>query len=268
MHVVTGMETPEKIFSVKGKVIIITGGAGMLGKEYAAFLSAAGARVVLFDIADDPKLPEGVSVRYMKVNITDRDAVLAAVAGAAKEYGRIDVLVNNAAMNPKVESPDVKLQFSPYEDFPPELWEKELAVGLSGALFCTQAVVPAMKRQRSGSVINVCSTYGLVGPDNRIYGEGKFKSIGYATVKGAMVNFTRAWASYLRGTGIRVNTLTPGGVFAGQPEEFVQAYSARTILGKMAEKSDYNGAILFLASDASRYMTGANLVVDGGWTAW
>ena len=118
------METPGKPFSVKDKVIIITGGAGMLGREYAAFLSVVGARVVLFDIVDDPKLPEGVAARYMKVDITDRDAVNAAVAEVAEEYGRIDVLVNNAAMNPKVEDPEIALQFAPYEEYPRTLWER------------------------------------------------------------------------------------------------------------------------------------------------
>ncbi|OHA08584.1 MAG: hypothetical protein A3B37_01805 [Candidatus Sungbacteria bacterium RIFCSPLOWO2_01_FULL_59_16] len=262
------METPKEPFSVRDKVVIITGGAGLLGREYAAFLSVAGARVVLFDIADDPKFPEGTVARYMKVDITDREAVFAAVADVAKEYGQVDVLINNAAMNPVPGTEESAKQFSPYEDYPVELWERELKVGLTGALLCTQAVIPVMKRQGSGSIVNISSTYGNVGPDNRIYDEGKYKSIGYATVKGAVLNVTRAWASYLRGTGIRVNTLTPGGVFAGQPESFVKAYEERTILGRMARKEEYNGAILFLASDASSYMTGANLVVDGGWTAW
>ena len=262
------MKNTEELFLVKNKVVIITGGAGMLGKEYASALSAAGARVILFDIKDDPRLPPEMSVQYKKVDITDRAAVFSAAAEAEKEYGRIDVLINNAAMDAVPGSPESKGQFSPYEDYPAALWEKELAVGLSGALFCTQAVVPVMKRQGSGSIINISSTNGLVAPDNRIYDAGKFKSIGYATVKGAMLNFTRAWASYLRGTGIRVNTLTPGGVYAGQPDDFIRAYEERTILGRMADKTDYDGAILFLASDASRYMTGANLVVDGGWTAW
>ena len=262
------MKTPEEIFSVKDKVVIITGGAGMLGKEYASVLSAAGARVVLFDKLDNPGLTEKPLVRYMKVDITERAAVLAAVINVEKEYGRIDALINNAAMNPVPDSPESKSQFVPYEEYPQELWQKEIAVGLNGMLFLTQAVVPIMKRQGSGSIIKISSTYGNVGPDNRIYGSGKYKSIGYATTKGAVLNFTRAWASYLRGTGIRVNALTPGGVFAGQSTEFVKAYEEKTILGRMADKTDYNGAILFLASDASRYMTGANLVVDGGWTAW
>lgn len=262
------MIEPKEFFSVKDKVVIITGGAGMLGKEYASVLSAAGARVVLFDIKDDPRLPPEMRVQYRKVDITDRAAVFFAVAEVEKEYGRIDVLINNAAMDAVPGGAASKEQFSPYEHYSEELWKKELAVGLSGALFCTQAVVPVMKRQGDGSIINISSTYGNVGPDNRIYDEGRYKSIGYATTKGGALNFTRAWASYLRGTGIRVNTLTPGGVYAGQPAEFVRAYEERTILGRMADKTDYNGAILFLASDASRYMTGANLVIDGGWTAW
>ena len=256
------------LFSLDDRVAIITGGAGMLGIEYARILSDAGARVVLFDVKSEFVPSRGLQADYEFVDITRREEVQRAVKKVFERYGRIDVLINNAAMNPVPGSPESRDQFSPYEDYPEELWNKELAVGLSGALFCTQAVVSIMKRQRSGSIINVSSTYGNVGPDNRIYGEGKFKSIGYAATKGAVLNFTRAWASYLCGTGIRVNTLTPGGVSAGQKDEFVKAYEERTILGRMAEKTDYNGAILFLASDASGYMTGANLVVDGGWTAW
>ena len=223
---------------------------------------------MLFDVRSEYVPPDGVQAEYKKLDITHKEDVEHTVKEIFNRFGRIDVLVNNAAMNPVPGSPESKEQFSPYEDYPAALWEKELAVGLSGALFCTQAVVPVMKRQGSGSIINISSTYGNVGPDNRIYDEGRYKSIGYATTKGAVLNFTRAWASYLRGTGIRVNTLTPGGVFAGQPDEFVKKYEERTILGRMARKDEYNGAILFLASDASSYMTGANLVVDGGWTAW
>jgi len=171
-------------------------------------------------------------------------------------------------MNPVPGSPESREQFLPYEDIPEKLWGQELAVNLTGALFCTQAVVPVMKKQGSGSIINISSIYGNVGPDNRIYEKGQYKSIGYATTKGALLNFTRAWATYLAGTGIRVNTLTLGGVSAGQEPELIKKYAERTVLGRMAEKYEYRGAILFLASDASSYMTGSNLIIDGGWTAW
>lgn len=255
-----------KLFSLEGKVVIITGGAGMLGVEYARVLANAGATVISFDIADNPNLPD-INVDYF-VDISNRKEVLVAVNKVIKKHGRIDVLINNAAMNPVPGSEASEGQFAPYEDYPEELWRKELDVNLSGSLFCTQAVVPVMKKQKSGSIINISSTYGNVGPDNRIYEKGKYKSIGYATTKGGVVNFTRAWASYLAKTNIRVNTLTLGGVLAGQPKKFVEGYVKKTTLGRMADRTDYNGAILFLASDASGYMTGSNLIIDGGWTAW
>lgn len=246
-----------QLFSLRGKTAIITGGAGMLGQQYAKILKSAGANVVVFDIEGD-----------MKVDVSNKEEVTKAVQKVVEQYGSIDVLINNAALNPVPGTTQSETQFAPYEDYPKELWESELKINLSGMMFPTQAVVPFMKKQQSGSIINISSTYGNVGPDNRIYNEKKSKSIGYATTKGAVLNFTRAWASYLEGSGIRVNTLTPGGVEAGQSQDFINAYKTKTILGRMAKKDEYNGAILFLASDASSYMTGANLVVDGGWTAW
>jgi len=255
----------KNLFSLRGKVVIITGGAGMLGLEYARNLSGAGAKVVLFDVRSNARAKK---FDHVVVDITKKKEVIKAVKLVIKKYSRIDVLINNAAMNPVPGIEESAWQFSPYERYPLELWEREIAVGLTGMLLCSQAVIPIMKKQKSGSIINVSSIYGLVAPDNRIYERGKFKSIGYATVKGAVPNFTRALASYLRVTGIRVNTLTPGGVFAGQTPAFVKKYSERTLLGRMANQDEYNGAILFLASDASSYMTGANLVVDGGWTSW
>ncbi|MEK9186418.1 MAG: SDR family oxidoreductase [Patescibacteria group bacterium] len=254
----------NNLFSLKDKVVLITGGTGMLGMEYAKVLFGVGAKVVLFDIKEGFSEPNFL---YYKVDVAQKKSVDEAVRDVVNKLGRIDVLINNAAMNPVPNTDESAKQFSPYEDYPIELWNKEIAVGLTGMLICAQAVIPIMKKQRSGSIINVCSTYGIVAPDNRIYDEGKFKSIGYSSVKGAVPNFTRSLSSYLRDTGIRVNTLTPGGVLAGQKQEFVKKYSDRTILGRMANKDEYNGAILFLASDASSYMTGANLIVDGGWTA-
>ncbi len=271
------MDSPEKLFSVKNKVVIITGGAGMLGMEYATVLARAGARVVLFDIADEPVLrAKAAEVRRrtgrrplaLRVDITDERAAKNAVRLVIRRYGRVHALVNNAAINPEVEGGSSRAQFSPYERYPIDLWRKELEVGLTGAFIVTQAVIPAMKRRREGVIVNIGSIYGETAPDNRIYPKGQFKSIAYATAKGAMRNFTRALASYLAPFQIRVNQLTPGGVWAGQPPAFVKKYSSRTMLGRMAERNDFNGALLFLLSDASRYMTGANLVVDGGWSAW
>lgn len=255
-------------FSLKNKVIVITGGVGLLGREYAKACQQAGAKVFLIDVKDSAgfDLPHGVF--YSKADITDKSAVKSVFDHIIRTAGTIDVLVNNASMNPVPGSAESMKQFGPYEDYPLELWDHEIAVGLSGMLLCTQAVIPIMKKAGRGSIINIASTYGLVGPDNMIYDEGKFKSIGYVTTKGAVPNFTRGFASYLRGTGIRVNTLTPGGVFAGQDPKFEKKYSERTLLCRMAQKNEYNGALIFLASDASSYMTGSNLIVDGGWTAW
>ena len=271
------MEPHEKLFSVRGKVIIITGGAGFLGRAYATFFARAGARVVLFDVLDRRILREKVEAIFQKakrrpwgisVDITDSKAVAAAIRAVKRRYGRIDVLVNNAAMNPIAENQASSLQFSPYEKYSIELWQREFDIGLTGAFLVTQAVIPVMKAKRSGVIINVGSIYGSVAPDNRIYRKGKFKSIAYATVKGGLASFSRALASYLAPHGIRVNHLILGGAYDRQDRAFVKGYSSRTMLGRMASPDDFLGAMLYLASDASSYVTGADIAVDGGLTAW
>jgi 2-deoxy-D-gluconate 3-dehydrogenase len=159
-----------------------------------------------------------------------------------------------------------------FEDFPLEDWNQALGVNLTGSFLACQAVAGPMRHQGSGSIVNICSTYGLVGPDQRIYqraGEApRYKPVYYSVTKAGILGLTRYLATYFAGTNIRVNALTPGGVYNDHDDEFVRNYSARTVLGRMARKDEMNGALLFLASDASSYMTGANLVVDGGWTAW
>jgi len=258
----------NNLFSVKNKVIVITGGAGFLGSEYAAFLARAGARVVILDVLASSVLERHVNrisrsvsrkILGLCVDITKKKEVSQAVKTILKRYGKIDVLINNAALTFSPSRTSTMDQFSPYESYPAELWEQALSIGCTGTFLMTQAVIPVMKKQRSGVVIMIGSIYGIVAPDNRIYQAGKFGSLAYATSKGALPSFTRAIASYGAPFGIRANLLTLGGTLNKQDPQFVKKYSARTMLGRMAERDDYNGALLFLLSDASRYMTGATI---------
>jgi 2-deoxy-D-gluconate 3-dehydrogenase len=191
-----------------------------------------------------------------------------------EEFGRIDILVNSAALDPKFdpEHEETIIATATFEDFPLSTWQKAIDVNLTGMFLCCQAVARVMLAQGAGTIVNVCSIYGLVGPDQRIYQkpdqEAQYKPVYYSVTKAGVLGLTRYLATYYAGRNLRVNALTPGGVYNGHDETFVQGYSARAVLGRMAEKDEMNGALLFLASDASAYMTGANLIVDGGWTAW
>ena len=192
-----------------------------------------------------------------------------------KQFGRLDILVNSAALDPKFDPDAAAKGIAPgaFEDYPLEQWNAALNVNLTGMFLVTQACAKQMVVQgKKGSIINICSTYGLNGPDQRIYiKDGKrvaYKPVYYTTTKAGVMGFTKYLAAYYAETEIRVNALTPGGVFNNHEEYFVKNYSAKTILGRMAKKDEMNGALLFLASDASSYMTGNNVVVDGGWTAW
>jgi len=208
------------------------------------------------------------------IDVRSKSEVQRMVAGVLERFGRIDILINNAAIDPKFDSTIAAQQANTFEEYPLELWQQSLDVNLTGAFLCSQAVGKAMVTAGHGVIVNICSTYGLVAPDQRLYqrpGEAKqtlFKPAPYSVTKAGIAHLTRYLASYWGTQGIRVNTLTPGGVFNAQDDEFVTRYAARTPMGRMAEKHEMNGAMLFLVSDASTYMTGANLVVDGGWTAW
>lgn len=272
----------KKLFDLSGNVIIITGGAGLLGQEYASALAQAGAHVIVADLDHQRAQQVGASVIAqtgvqtlgVQVDVTDKASVEGMVQQTLDTFGRIDGLVNNAALDPKFDSQHAQQHTYDFEDYPLEMWNQGLAVNLTGMFLCAQAVAPTMLAQGRGVIVNVSSIYGLVGPDQRLYEQDDpqvprtFKPVIYSVTKSAVLGLTRYLATYWVGRGIRVNALTPGGVFNGHDPEFVRRYSWRTPLGRMADKSEYCGALLFLLSDASSYMTGANLVVDGGWTAW
>lgn len=252
-------------FDIKDRVIILTGGAGFLGQQYIDALHSAGARVIVWD----NRKRQSNKAHFDLVDITNESAVQSATDGVVKEFGRIDVLINNAGMNPAVGSPEAEQQFTPYEKYSVDLWRKELEVNLTGMFICIKAVAPVMMKQRSGSIVNVASELSVVAYDHRIYAPGRRKSPAYITTKSGVVGITRSWASHLGEYGVRVNAVSWGGMQTkNHPEEFVKKYSHLNMLGRMAQVGEYNGVIIFLCSDASSFMTGHNLVVDGGKTAW
>jgi NAD(P)-dependent dehydrogenase (short-subunit alcohol dehydrogenase family) len=273
------MTTIMDKFSLQGKTALVTGGPGLLGAEFCRTLAEAGAAVVVADINGEAaeKVASNLSAIGYKaigigVDITNKDQVQAMTQKTLSEFGSLDVLVNSAALDPKFDPSHPELGSNAFEDFPLDLWRKAVDVNLTGAFLCSQAAVGQMLKQGSGSIINICSMYGLVGPDQRLYQKegapAKYKPVFYTVTKAGIVGFTKYLATYYAGKGIRVNALTPGGIFNNNDETFLKNYSARAVMGRMGNKDEMNGAVLFLASEASSYMTGSNLIVDGGWTAW
>jgi len=272
----------QKKFDLSGRAAIVTGGVGLLGAEFCRTLAEAGAAVAVVDLnasasqgMADALSKNGYKALAVSTDITKPDSVNSMVEKVMTEFGRIDILVNSAALDPKFDPDAAKKGIAPgaFEDYPLDDWNAALNVNLTGTFLMTQACVRQMIKQgKKGSIINICSTYGLNGPDQKIYikdGERvAFKPVYYTVTKAGVMGFTKYLAAYYAGTEIRVNALTPGGVFNNHEDYFVKNYSAKTIMGRMANKDEMNGALLFLASDASSYMTGSNVVVDGGWTAW
>jgi NAD(P)-dependent dehydrogenase (short-subunit alcohol dehydrogenase family) len=266
-----------ELFSLKNKTAIVTGALGLIGKEHCRALSEAGANVVATDF-DGNKCDEfarSLSTESIGVgvDVTKKESLINLRDRVIKKFGHIDILVNNAAINDMFENPKAASEQSKFENYPLELWQKSIDVNLTGVFLCSQILGYEMSKQKSGSIINIASTYGISAPDQSLYikedgSQSFYKPPAYSATKGAVIMFTRYLAAYWGKDGVRVNTLTPGGVENNQDEFFIQKYSAKTPLGRMAKPTDYKGALIFLASNASNYMTGANLVVDGGWTAW
>jgi NAD(P)-dependent dehydrogenase (short-subunit alcohol dehydrogenase family) len=270
------------LFSLRGKVVIITGGAGLLGLKHAEVVAGAGGRPVLLDVA---KGPLDQAVRQLKksgatktlgfqADIT-QDADLEKIRDILlKKFGKIDVLINNAARNPKVEAPQ-KAKFSRVENFPLDQWEEDLSVGLKGAFLCSKIFGGVMAKNGSGVILNISSEYGMQAPDQRLYrvpglpeARQPVKPVTYTVVKSGLLGLTKYFATYWGTQQVRVNAITIGGVQTAQPRDFIKRYVQQVPLGRMAKSDEYQGTVLFLCTAASRFMTGANVVVDGGKSCW
>lgn len=272
-------------FDLTGKTALITGAAGLLGKEHAAALLESGATVVLTDIGE-PTLkaahaelsrnfePGKIITRVM--DVSQLGAIHAVAEDLWSDGVRIDILVNNAAIDPKVKGDQGILETSRLENFPQNQWDLQIAVGLTGAFLCSQVFGTAMARDGTGGVIlNIASDLSVFSPDQRLYWkEGlpddmqPVKPVTYSVIKAGLVGLTRYLATYWTEQGVRANALSPGGVFNGQGDEFVQRLSALIPLGRMAQRDEYRAAVQFLCSAASAYMNGQNIVMDGGRSVW
>ncbi len=271
-----------ELFDLSGRVAIVTGGAGLLGYYHGAVLAAAGARVVLLDLAAaNAELraaqltsDHGVECLGLGADITNEASLIEACGKIIHKFERVDILINNAANNPKVEDAQGQT-WSRLENFPLEVWNADICVGLTGAFLCSRIFGAEMAKRKSGVIVNVASDLAVIAPDQRLYRvdglpeeQQPVKPVTYSVVKSALLGLTRYLATYWSDANIRVNAISPGGVFNGQPEVFLNRVSQLIPMGRMADRDEYQGAILFLCSDASSYMTGTNLVIDGGRTCW
>jgi len=240
------------------KVILITGASGFLGQHFTAALKKAGGTVITTDINDKCNL---------NLDVTDPVSINTAFNQVITDHGRLDVVVNNAALDPKFD-PSANQNSQLFENYPDELLRQSLDVNLRGYVLVAQAAIKQMLKQASGHIINISSIYGLVGPNQTIYPDGTQKPVDYSITKGGVIMLTKYLATTYGAKNIRANTLTLGGVEKNHDEAFQKNYSDKTPLGRMMQPAEVGPPLVFLASDDSSYMTGANLVIDGGWTAW
>jgi len=275
-------KSTQDLFDLTGRVAVITGGAGLLGYKHAEVIAQAGGIPVLVDLAaaqPETKAAQlaaeyGVKSLGCVIDITSAPQVTTLLETVLEHFGAVDILINNAANNPKVESSSGHA-WSRLENFPLAVWEADLAVGLTGAFLCSQVIGAEMARRKKGVIVNVASDLAIIAPDQRLYRQEGLpedqqpaKPVTYSVVKTGLLGLTRYLATYWAHCGVRVNAISPGGVYNGQPEDFVRRLASLIPLSRMAHVDEYQGAILFLCSDASSYMTGANLVIDGGRSCW
>ena len=266
-----------RLFDLRDRVAIITGGAGLLGYHHGAILASAGAHVVLLDLpAANPQarasqLTDEYGSESLGIagDITSESSLENARELILEKFGRVDILINNAANNPKVE--DGNTTWSRLENFPLEVWDADIRVGLTGAFLCSRLFGAEMAKRKSGVILNVASDLALIAPDQRLYrveglpdDQQPVKPVTYSVIKAALIGLTRYLATYWSSGNIRVNAISPGGVFNGQSEVFLSRLKQLIPMERMANPDEYQGAIFFLCSDASSYMTGANLVIGGG----
>ncbi len=274
--------SPQSPFDLSGRVAIITGGAGLLGSKHAAAIAGAGGIPVLADIDGGPAAQRaaeladayGVAASGIQTDITRPEQVQALLQQVLDRYGRVDILINNAANNPRMEN-TAGVNFSRLENFPLDQWQADIAVGLTGAFLCSQVIGSAMAQRGGGVILNIASDLAVIAPDQRIYrqpglpdDQQPVKPVTYSVVKTGLIGLTRYLATYWADDNVRVNAISPGGVYNNQPDEFVQKLTQLIPLGRMARQDEYQGAVLFLCSDASSYMTGQNLIIDGGRSSW
>lgn len=271
-------------FKITDRVVIVTGGAGLLGQKHAEACIEGGGIPVLLDISEDAL--DGAKTQLQKnypnakvatfcVDITDKEALTEVSNKILHQYGHIDVLINNAANNPKVEKKEKNFGNIRFDNFPLHIWNDDILVGLTGAFLCAQVFGSVMERQKKGVVLNISSDLGIIAPDQRIYrkdglteDEQTIKPVTYSVIKHGLLGLTKYLATYWAEKNIRVNAICPGGIYNGQDEKFLEKVTNLIPMGRMADRNEYKCTVLYLISDASSYMTGSTVIVDGGRTCW
>lgn len=279
------MTAPSTRYDLTGRTALVTGAGGLLGRQHTAALADVGARVVVTDIGPSQceaaiaavrAITPGADLVPVTIDVTSQESVQAAAFDLTSRGISIDILVNNAAIDPKVTSTPGVMHSSRFEAFPVPQWQMEIAVGLTGAMLCSQVFGGAMAKRGRGVILNIASDLGVIAPDQRLYRqpniarseEQPVKPVTYSVIKHGLIGLTKYLATYWADRGVRVNAISPGGVFNNQDPAFVERLARLIPMGRMAHVDEYRAAIQFLCSDASSYMTGQNMVIDGGRSVW